>query len=58
MGASGAGKTTLLNLIACRINIQTGTIMANNTTYNYENFRNFANYVMQTDILMGTLTVR
>ena len=58
MGASGAGKTTLLNLIACRMSLQTGSVMANNMTYNYENFGNFANYVMQADILLGTLTVR
>ena len=58
MGASGAGKTTLLNLIACRMQLQKGSVMANTTPYNYENFGDFANYVMQSDILIGTLTVR
>lgn len=58
MGASGAGKTTLLNILACRVKAQQGKIMANNTPYNYTTFGDFANYVMQTDVLMQTLTVR
>jgi len=60
MGASGAGKTTLLNVIACRVplkNLQ-GTVYANNLQYHYKQFGDFANYVMQTDVLMQTLTVR
>lgn len=59
MGASGAGKTTLLNILACRINPdQGGKLYANNLEYDYYSFGDFANYVMQSDILMQTLTVR
>jgi ABC-type multidrug transport system ATPase subunit len=60
MGASGAGKTTLLNVLASRISLKNneGEILANNTPYNYETFGDFANYVMQNDIFMQTLTVR
>ena len=66
MGASGAGKTTLLSILACRIGISnknyqkgkaSGKILANNTEYSGSNFGDFANYVMQTDTFMGTLTV-
>lgn len=32
--------------------------MANNVPYSYDNFGDFANYVMQTDVLLQTLTVR
>ncbi len=59
MGASGAGKTTLLNILACRIDFsESGKLYANNMTYNYDLFGDFANYVMQSDVLMQTLTVR
>lgn len=59
MGASGAGKTTLLNVLACRIKPSQGAkLYANNFEYDSKSFGNFANYVMQTDRLMETLTVR
>lgn len=58
MGASGAGKTTLLNLIACRMDVQSGKLWVNNQNYGYQDFGHFANYVMQTDVLMATMTVR
>ena len=59
MGASGAGKTTLLNILSCRINPdEGGKRYANNLEYNYNSFGDFANYVMQADVLMQTLTVR
>ena len=67
MGASGAGKTTLLNIIACRVEIvkenpppgtASGKISANDLEYNFKHFGDFANYVMQTDVLLATLTVR
>lgn len=32
--------------------------MANNIPYGYKLFGDFANYVMQSDVLMQTLTVR
>lgn len=59
MGASGAGKTTLLNILACKIApIEGGRLYANNLEYDHNSFGNFANYVMQSDRLMETLTVR
>ncbi len=59
MGASGAGKTTLLNILACRIKAEEGgKLYANNLEYNYKSFGDFANYVMQADVLMQTMTVR
>lgn len=68
MGASGAGKTTLLNILACRISHTTkekatpgtasGSLAANSLEYSYHRFGEFANYVMQTDVLLQTLTVR
>jgi ABC-type multidrug transport system ATPase subunit len=49
MGASGAGKTTLLNMLACRIQSDNvcGSITANQSHYTFDNFGEFANYVMQ-----------
>ena len=65
MGASGAGKTTLLNILSCRIpckqdevGFPSGRLWANSLQYNYKDFNNFGNYVMQNDILLQTLTVR
>jgi ABC-type multidrug transport system ATPase subunit len=71
MGASGAGKTTLLNILSCRVPFQnesevnekiagvaSGMIWANNTHYKYQTFGDFSNYVMQTDVLLQSLTVR
>lgn len=59
MGASGAGKTTLLNVLSCRITpSKGGKLLANNLQYDYGKFGDFANYVMQNDVLMQTLTVR
>lgn len=58
MGSSGAGKTTLLNVISGRISEFKGEMHANGKAYSCDNFGNFANYVMQKDVLMQTLTVR
>jgi len=59
LGASGAGKTSLLNIVACRISHKSkGKLCANNKEYTYDTFGDFANYVMQSDLLMQTLTVR
>lgn len=69
MGASGAGKTTLLNIISCRVpftpeeskrkvGIAFGKLYANDLAYSYNNFGDFANYVMQEDVLLQSLTVR
>ena len=65
MGASGAGKTTLLNILACRIprmegkpGFASGKIYANSSQYNFDDYGEFGNYVMQNDIRLQTLTVR
>ena len=69
MGASGAGKTTLLNIISCRVpftsneqqkkvGVAFGKIFANDTPYDFKSFGDFANYVMQEDVLLQSLTVR
>lgn len=63
MGASGAGKTSLLNILACRIDKSStvhidGDICVNGKPYDFGSFGDFANYVMQTDLMMQTLTVR
>lgn len=58
MGASGAGKTTLLNILAGRISDFEGDTLANGVPYDFQRFGDFANYVMQGDVLMETLTVR
>jgi ABC-type multidrug transport system ATPase subunit len=60
MGPSGAGKTTLLNVLACRVSLQNqeGEIRANSIAYEDEHFGDFANYVMQNDIFLQTMTVR
>ncbi|KRW98126.1 P-loop containing nucleoside triphosphate hydrolase [Pseudocohnilembus persalinus] len=63
MGASGAGKTSLLNILCKRIvnggKVQLdGQIKANELEYRYDNFNDFASYIMQDDRLIDTLTVR
>ncbi|CAD8112607.1 unnamed protein product [Paramecium primaurelia] len=63
LGASGAGKTSLLNILAKRISIARnislqGEIQANGQPYNSDQFAQFSSYVMQNDVLFGTLTVR
>ncbi|CAK84665.1 unnamed protein product (macronuclear) [Paramecium tetraurelia] len=63
LGASGAGKTSLLNILAKRISpggnvALQGNIHANGEPYNSDKFSQFSSYVMQNDVLFGTLTVR
>ena len=58
MGASGAGKTTLLNILAGRITEFSGQLLANDKPYDFHSFGDFANYVMQGDVMMETMTVR
>lgn len=55
MGASVAGKTTLLNLLASRMS-QTGTykLYANYEEYPHKKLGDFANYIIQKDVLMQT----
>lgn len=38
--------------------MSSGSLEANRQSYDYDYFGDFANYVMQTDVLMQTLTVR
>ena len=35
-----------------------GILLANKIPYSHQNFGDFANYVMQSDVLMSTMTVR
>ncbi|KAL4474977.1 hypothetical protein ABPG74_001673 [Tetrahymena malaccensis] len=63
LGSSGAGKTSLLNILTKRIQntskqILEGKVQVNGNEYTADQFSNFANYVMQNDILMETMTVR
>ena len=59
MGPSGSGKTTLLDVLAGRISSnlrKTGTILLNGHVSNLS--YGVASYVTQSDLLIGTLTVR
>ncbi|EAR86510.2 ABC transporter family protein (macronuclear) [Tetrahymena thermophila SB210] len=63
LGSSGAGKTSLLNILTKRIQnsgkqMLEGRVQVNGKEYTADQFSNFANYVMQNDILMETMTVR
>ncbi|XP_015244997.1 PREDICTED: ATP-binding cassette sub-family G member 2-like [Cyprinodon variegatus] len=60
MGATGSGKTSLLDVIAGRkdpAGLRQGTVQVNGKTVTSE-LRLSSAYVVQDDILMGTLTVR
>ncbi|XP_076846156.1 broad substrate specificity ATP-binding cassette transporter ABCG2b [Brachyhypopomus gauderio] len=60
MGATGSGKTSLLDVIAGRKDprgLRSGQILVNNKVVTSE-LRLLSAYVVQDDILMGTLTVR
>ena len=61
MGSSGAGKTTLLDILAC--NMQSGgrvegQILVNGQRRNAREFRRHSCYVLQTDVLLSSATVR
>lgn len=63
IGSSGAGKSTLLNALCKRLStdnkcVLSGSVLANNIPYNHTEFTQFANYVMQDDLLMEFLTVK
>lgn len=61
MGASGAGKTTLLSLLCQKADKQlkiSGSVYANNHTFDSSSFYNFGVYVYQNDTLHEILTVR
>ncbi|CAF1427831.1 unnamed protein product [Adineta steineri] len=60
MGPSGSGKSTLLNTLACRLDMNTitqGEMRLNGAPYNNAELKRIAGYVMQDDLLNGSLTV-
>ncbi|RXN30542.1 ATP-binding cassette sub-family G member 2-like protein [Labeo rohita] len=60
MGATGSGKTSLLDVIAGRKDprgLRSGQVLVDNNVVT-SNLRLMSAYVVQDDILMGTLTVR
>jgi ABC-type lipoprotein export system ATPase subunit len=59
MGASGGGKTTLIDILAGRKNVGTveGKILINGEKRK-SSFKRITGYVLQDDVMMGTLTVR
>ncbi|XP_066516632.1 broad substrate specificity ATP-binding cassette transporter ABCG2b [Hoplias malabaricus] len=60
MGATGSGKTSLLDIIAGRkdpCGLRSGHVLVDNNVVTSE-LRLMSAYVVQDDILMGTLTVR
>ncbi|KAM4583541.1 broad substrate specificity ATP-binding cassette transporter ABCG2b [Odontesthes bonariensis] len=60
MGATGSGKTSLLDVLACRkdpAGLRQGTVLVNGKVVTSE-LRLSSAYVVQDDILMGTLSVR
>mmetsp|Transcript_1483 Transcript_1483/g.3563 ORF Transcript_1483/g.3563 Transcript_1483/m.3563 type:complete len:718 (-) Transcript_1483:370-2523(-) len=60
MGASGGGKTSLLDVLADRKDSGSvnGTILVDGAPRDSESFKHNSGYVVQDDIVMGTLTVR
>ncbi|CAF1467821.1 unnamed protein product [Adineta steineri] len=60
MGPSGSGKSTLLNTLACRLDVNTivqGEMRLNGMEYDNAELKRIAGYVMQDDLLNGSLTV-
>ncbi|UJR22373.1 hypothetical protein I4U23_025435 [Adineta vaga] len=60
MGPSGSGKSTLLNTLACRLDVNTivqGEMRLNGCPYDNAELKRIAGYVMQDDLLNGSLTV-
>ncbi|CAF4254602.1 unnamed protein product, partial [Adineta steineri] len=60
MGPSGSGKSTLLNTLVCRLDVNTitqGEMRLNGAPYNNAELKRIAGYVMQDDLLNGSLTV-
>ncbi|KAJ1490407.1 P-loop containing nucleoside triphosphate hydrolase protein [Baffinella frigidus] len=60
MGPSGGGKTSLLDVLADRKpkKTVTGMVLANGMPFIHKTFIHLAGYVVQDDVVMGTLTVR
>jgi len=61
MGSSGAGKTTLLDILACNFvsggKIE-GQLLVNGKPRNSSQFRQDSCYVLQSDVLLSSATVR
>uniref|UniRef100_A0A1I8HH76 Broad substrate specificity ATP-binding cassette transporter ABCG2 n=1 Tax=Macrostomum lignano TaxID=282301 RepID=A0A1I8HH76_9PLAT len=59
MGPTGCGKTSLLDVLACRKDPRcvTGRVLIDGQSPP-DNFKRVSGYVVQDDIVMGTLTVR
>jgi ABC-type multidrug transport system ATPase subunit/ABC-type multidrug transport system permease subunit len=59
MGPSGGGKTTLIDILSGRKNIGkiTGEVLINGHKRK-KNFKRLSGYVLQDDVMLGTLTVR
>ncbi len=59
MGASGGGKTSLLDVLADRKDAGTvsGTILVDGAPRDPENFKHNSGYVVQDDIVMGTVRI-
>lgn len=62
LGPSGAGKTTFLDILAGRKSSSggswSGTISIDGVEYSPEELRKSVGYIMQDDVLMGTMSVR
>lgn len=63
MGSTGAGKTSLLNILSQRVQSTkstqvSGEFKLNGQDFSAKNFKKYAAYIMQEDILMETLTPR
>jgi ABC-type multidrug transport system ATPase subunit len=63
MGPSGSGKTTLMAMLTKRMDMNksinhSGKILMNNQEYDQKLFSSNASFILQTDILLETLTVR
>ncbi|KAJ1491087.1 P-loop containing nucleoside triphosphate hydrolase protein [Baffinella frigidus] len=60
MGPSGGGKTSLLDVLADRKpnNTVTGMVLTDGSQRDSKTYMHMAGYVVQDDIVMGTLTVR
>eukprot|EP00298_Acanthocystis_sp_HF-20_P005623 c15728_g1_i2.p1 GENE.c15728_g1_i2~~c15728_g1_i2.p1 ORF type:complete len:628 (-),score=145.66 c15728_g1_i2:74-1957(-) len=63
MGPSGAGKTTMLNVIGGRTQVtknivSEGTFLINGKPFKKSFFKKISSYVLQDDVMVGSLTVR